>query len=518
MGEGLPRVDVSPSFRTVGACEIEIAPPACIVIFGACGDLTQRKLMPSLYRLFKENLLPGNSFVFGADRIEIERAQYLETMKVAVKKGVGAEYSEGAWGEFASKLYYTSFNFEAVDTYVTRLKEKLEPLEREYQTAGNRIFYLAIPPTVFETVVTNLDKAGLVRARKSGYPYVVVEKPFGRDLESARHLNRVLQACFSEKQVFRIDHYSAKETVQNMLMFRFANAIFEPLWNRNYIDHVQITVAETLGVEHRAAYYEKAGIIRDMFQSHLFQVLSLTAMEPPAAFEADAVSDEKNKVFRSMRPFPLERLADFVVIGQYGKGEIDGEPVPAYRGEPGVSPVSPVPTYAAMKVYVDNWRWTGVPFYLRSGKRMQRARQEVSIHFKAVPHLMFSDLPDGHIEPNTLIFRVQPDEGIGLTFQTKKPGTKFCLNPGPMVMNFSFGSAGLLDAYEWVLLDCMLGDQMLFMREEAEEQTWRLLTPLIEKLESITTPETLPTYAAGSDGPDQAMKLIGNDQRAWMPL
>ncbi len=513
-----PAIETSPGFRTIGVCQIEIAPPTCIVIFGAYGDLTRRKLMPSLYRLYKQHLLPEHFFVFGADRVPLGRDQYLDIMKGALKSGLPAEYSEQEWRDFSSRLYYVSFDFNVLETYIEKLKEELTPLESKYQTAGNRIFYLAIPPAVFEPVVLNLDKAGLTGMRKSGYPYVVIEKPFGSDLESAKHLNRVLEACFSEKQVFRIDHYSAKETVQNMLMFRFANAIFEPLWNRNYVDHVQITVAETLGVEHRAAYYEEAGVIRDMFQSHLFQILALTAMEPPAAFEADAVSDEKNKVFRSIRPFPLERLQDFVVVGQYGSGEIDGQPVPAYRDEPGVSQHSVVPTYAALKVNVDNWRWTGVPFFLRSGKRLTRARQEVSIHFKAVPHVMFADLLENPIEPNTLIFRVQPDEGIGLTFQTKKPGTRFCLNPGPMVMNFSFGSAGL-DAYEWVLLDCMLGDQMLFMREEAVEQTWRLLTPLIEKLEATTRVETLPTYPAGSEGPEAARLLVERDQhRSWTPL
>ncbi len=511
------QLEPRPSFRTIGACYIQVPPPASVVIFGGHGDLTKRKLMLSLYRLHKQKLLPENFFVFGADRVEASRDQYLDTMRAAVKNGAPADYGDAEWADFASKVYYASFNFDDPETYVSNLKDRLVPLERKYQTAGNRIFYLAIPPILFETVVTNLDKAGLSKIRKSGYPYVVIEKPFGRDLESARHLNRILQACFSDKQVFRIDHYTAKETVQNMLMFRFANAIFEPLWNRNFIDHVQITVAETLGVEHRDAYYEEAGVIRDMFQSHLFQLLALTAMEPPVSFDADAVGDEKNKVFRSIRPFPLDSLSEFVSIGQYGRGMIENEPVPAYREEPGVSPSSTAATYAAMKILVDNWRWTGVPFYLRSGKRLKRARQEVAIHFKAVPHLMFADMPESGIEPNTLVFRVEPNEGIGLTFQTKRPGTRFCLNAAPVVMNFSFGSADL-DAYEWVLLDCMLGDQMLFLREEAVEQTWKLLTPLIEKLEATTGAGRFPNYAAGSEGPEEAKQLIEKGDCAWMPL
>lgn len=513
----MDQVEAKPSYRTIGACEIEIPTPVCLVIFGAYGDLTRRKLMPSLYRLHKHKVFPENFFVFGVDRVEMGHEQYIETMRDAVQRGAPADYDPAEWAGFASKLYYESFDFDVPDAYVTHMKEKLLPLEKRYQTGGNRIFYLAIPPTVFETVLVNLDRAGLSKLEASGYPYVVIEKPFGRDLESARRLNRTLEACFEEKQIFRIDHYIAKETVQSMLMFRFANSIFEPLWNRNYVNHIQMTVAETLGVEHRAAYYEQAGVIRDMFQSHLFQLLAVTAMEPPVAFEAEPVRDEKNKVFHSIAPFPLDRFNEFVAVGQYGKGEVGGRPVVAYREEPGVSPTSIVPTYAAMKVFVDNWRWNGVPFYLRCGKRLKSHKTEIAIHFKTVPHLMFSGLLEERIEPNILVFRVQPEESIGLTFETKKPGTRFCLNPGPVVMRFAYESPGL-DAYEWVLMNCMLGDQMLFLREEGVESTWALLTPLIEKLEATTAARVFPNYAAGSEGPEEAKQLIEKGDCAWMPL
>ena len=517
MAETAGQVDTKPAYRTIGTCEIEIPKPACLVIFGAYGDLTRRKLMPSLYRLHRRRLFPDNFFVFGVDRVEVGPEQYIETMRDAVQRGAPNDYDIGEWAAFASRLFYEAFDFNVPHAYVTHVKEKLLSLEEKYQTSGNRIFYLAIPPTIFETVLINLDGADLSKLEANGYPYVVIEKPFGRDLESAKRLNRTLVACFEEKQIFRIDHYIAKETVQNMLMFRFANSIFEPLWNRNYIDRIQITAAETLGVEHRAAYYEEAGVIRDMFQSHLFQLLAVTAMEPPVVFEVEAVRDEKNKVLRSIGSFPLDRLSEFVVVGQYGKGEIEGKPVVAYREEPGVSSTSMVPTYAAMKVFVDNWRWNGVPFYLRCGKRLKSHKTEISIHFKSVPHSMFSGLLDEHIEPNVLVFRVQPDESIGLTFETKKPGTRFCLNPEPVVMRFAYETPGL-EAYERVLIDCMHGDQMLFLREEGVESTWALLTPLIEKLEATTEIGRFPNYAAGSEGPDEARILMEGGDCTWKPL
>jgi glucose-6-phosphate 1-dehydrogenase len=345
---------------------------------------------------------------------------------------------------------------------------------------------------------------------------MVIEKPFGRDLESARRLNGFLRQSFHEHQVYRIDHYLALETVQNILMLRFANSLFEPLWNRRYIDHIQITASEALGVEQRAGYYEEAGVLRDMFQNHMFQLLALTAMEPPVDFAAEPVRDEKAKVFRSIRPFPLDLLDRAVVVGQYGKGEIDQKSVPGYREEPEVSGQSTTPTFAAMKVLIDNWRWNGVPFYLRSGKRLSRRKTEISVHFKPVPHLMFLNTLNGPIEPNTLVLRVHPDEGMNLILQTKNPGSEVCLRP--ISMDFSYPREVLMDAYEWVLLNCMHDDQLLFVREDGVDLAWSLLTPVIEKLEATTEVRTFPNYAAGSSGPEEAEVLLERDGRAWRPL
>ncbi len=507
--------DSQPHFHTFGACEIEILQPFALIIFGASGDLAKRKLIPALYHLFQDGLLPDNYFIFCTDRIEMGIRQYRELIKKAVQSALPKDFTSKTWVTFAAKLYYSSFNYTDQDSYRRRLKGKLPSLENKHKTIGNRVFYLAIPPRILESVIENLGESGLSEEEK-GYSHIVIEKPFGRSYETAKQLNKILTAYFREKQIFRIDHYVAKETVQNMLMFRFANSILEPLWNRRYVDHVQITAAETLGVEHRAGYYEEAGVIRDMFQSHIFQLLSVTAMEPPAAFKADFVRDEKIKVFRSIRPFPLERLGDFIAVGQYGQGMMNGKPVAGYREEPGVAPNSETPTFAAMKVLIDNWRWNGVPFYLRSGKRLAVRKTEISIQFRQVPHMMFQKIMDEFIVPNELVFRLQPEEGISLTLQTKKPGTKVCLNP--VQMDFSYQKDVFLDAYEWVLLDCILGDQMLFLRQEGVEETWSLLTPAIDKLEQAVDATEFPNYAAGSSGPDDARLLIEKDGRVWRPL
>jgi glucose-6-phosphate 1-dehydrogenase len=401
------------------------------------------------------------------------------------------------------------------ESYQRSLRKKLPRLEKKHQTGGNRIFYLAVPPSLYEPIILNLGATGLSR-ETGGYAHVVIEKPFGRDLESARGLNQSLKNSFQENQVCRIDHYLALETVQNLLMFRFANSIFEPLWNRRYIDHIQITASETLGVEHRAGYYEQSGVIHDMFQNQMFQLFALTAMEPPAIFEAERVRNEKVKVLSSIRPFPLDALDLYVVTGQYGRGEMDGKPVPGYREEEGVLKRSSTPTFAAMKVLIDNWRWNGVPFYLRSGKRLAKRKTEISVHFRPVPHLMFAGTLQEPVEANTLILRVRPDEGMNLILQTKNPGSLICLRP--VSMDFSYQNDVFMDAYEWVLLNCMHDDQLLFVREDAVEQPWSLLTPLIERLESTTTTERFPNYAAGSSGPKEADSLIAREGRQWSPL
>lgn len=509
------QINTDLSYRPPAGYDVEIPDPCCLIIFGASGDLTKRKLIPSLYRLYKNRMLPRNFFILGVSRTEMSCNQFRESMLKALRSALPKDFDETSWTEFGAKLYYSPFNYVATEPYVKSLREGLPKLENEYETRGNRIFYLATPPTLYENIIHNLDAASLCHG-DMGYTRIVIEKPFGRDLDSAQELNRTVKKAFTENQVYRIDHYLAKETVQNILMFRFANSIFEPLWDRKYIDHIQITVSETLGVEQRAAYYEEYGVIRDMFQNHVSQLLALTAMEPPATFEADKVRDEKAKVFCSVKPFPLDRLDEFVMLGQYGNGKIDGHTVVGYREEPGVSEKSTTPTFAAMKVFVDNWRWNGVPFYLRSGKRLSTRKTEISIQFRPVPHMMFSETIDELIVPNTLIFRIQPEEGINLMFQTKKPGSKVRLRP--VLMDFFYQKDVLLDAYEWVLLDCMHGDHMLFLREDGVEQAWSILTPAIEKLESISQTEKFPNYAAGSSGPEEADILVKKDGRTWQPL
>ncbi len=494
-------------------CRIPVPGPFCLVIFGATGDLARRKLLPAVYHLMLEGHLPPEFAVLGTSVLEMDDAGFRSMAEDAVRAAQPDGLDAARWEEFAGRLHYITGSF-GDDGFYTALKEKLTQVENGQRTCGNRIFYLAIPPTVFPSVIERLGRSGLSRPG-AGYAHVSVEKPFGRDLASSRELNAVLKRAFTEDQIYRMDHYLAKENVQNILMFRFANSIFEPLWNRRYVDHVQITISETLGVEHRAGYYEQAGVLRDMFQSHILQLLSLTAMEPPSLFEAERVRDEKAKVFSSIRPVPLDRLDEFVVLGQYGSGRVEGATVPAYRDEPGVMALSNTPTYAAMKMFVDNWRWSGVPFYLRSGKRLGKRKAEVAVRFRQVPHLMFQDVLEERIEPNTLVLRVQPDEGISLLFQTKTPDSKVCLRP--VLMDYAYGRAVTLDAYERVLLDCMGGDQMLFVREDSEEQTWALMTPLLEALESRDG-SPFPNYDAGSSGPEAADALMAKDGRSWRPL
>lgn len=506
---------LKPQYKRFGSCEIEIARPFCLVIFGAAGDLTRRKLLPAIYHLYADGLLPQKFFIYGTDIIKMSHNKYRDTIRDALKVARQEDFDNSSWIDFFQKIYYTPLDFTVSKSYINPFKKELPSLEKKYGTGTNRILYMAIPSTIVEHVINNIGTIGLSTEEK-GFVHIVIEKPFGRDLETARVLNNNLKKYFTEEQIFRIDHYVAKETVQNMLMFRFANSIFEPLWNRRYIDHIQIIASETIGVEHRAGYYEKAGVIRDMFQSHIFQLLAITAMEPPVVFQADRVGDERIKVFRSIRPFPLDTLNDYVATGQYGKGKIHGKSVIAYREEPGVSSESATATFAAMKVFVDNWRWNGVPFYLRSGKRLPLRKTEISIHFKPVPHMMFSQVMDVQIDPNVLVFRLQPNEGISLEFQTKRQGTKVCLDP--VLMDFTYQKEVFHDAYEWVLLDCILGDQMLFLRQEGVEETWAILTPVIEKLESSVNKEAIQIYASGSSGPRDAHQLIEKDGRSWRSL
>lgn len=496
------------------ACEFEIPGPFSLVIIGASGDLTKRKIIPALYQLHRMKLLPPAFLILGMARTEMQTNEFRRAMKEAVQESSAGDFSPASWKKLEKSIYYLPFQYADPGAY-RHLPDHLSPLEKKHGIRGNRIFYIATPPTLYEDVISLLGSAGLSGNSKER-AHIVIEKPFGHDLESAKRLNRLLAGFFDEQRIYRMDHYLAKENVQNILMFRFANSLFEPLWNRRYIDHVQVTVSETIGVEHRGGYYEHAGVIRDMFQNHLFQLLALTAMEPPSSFEAERVRDEKMKVFNSVRPFPLDRLDEFAVTGQYGAGEINGKNVVGYRSEHGIAPRSKTPTFAAMKVYIDNWRWHGVPFYLRSGKRMSLTKAEISVHFRPVPHMMFARAMDEEIEPNTLVLRVQPDEGIGLIIQTKNPGSRICLNS--VLMDFSYQKVFLLGAYERVLLDCMQGDQMLFVRADGVEQTWSILSPVIEKIEAEAKTRTCPIYRSGYPGPDEARDLIERDGRRWRPL
>jgi glucose-6-phosphate 1-dehydrogenase len=487
----------------------DILEPCTIVIIGASGDLAGRKLLPALFSLYQQGGLPTPFAILGCSRTKMSDEDWKARAKQAVVDSAGLNGSR--WDAFSANLFYRELEYDEPESF-HRLAGFVQELDRSRGTGGNRIFYLAIPPTLYETTAERLGKAGLSKEKKEGFGWsrIVVEKPFGRDLQTAIALDRRLHEHFQEHQIFRIDHYLAKETVQNILMFRFANALFEPVWNRTYIDSVNITAAETLGVEHRAGYYEQAGVLRDMFQNHMMQLLALTAMEPPSIFEAERVRDEKAKLYRAMRPFPIDRLEDFLVLGQYGRGTLDGNDVPAYREEPNVNPESLTPTFAMMKVFVDNWRWQGVPFFITSGKRLARKLTEIAIQFKEIPHSMFRSVLREHILANRLILRIYPEEKIALTFQTKNPGARMRLRSVTMEFSYNQGYTGpVLDAYEKVLLDCMLGDQMLFWRQDGVELCWSFLTPVLWGCETCTNrAEMLSPYEAGTWGPEAAQRLM----------
>jgi len=475
-----------------------------IVIFGASGDLTGRKLVPALYHLFASQATPQHFYICGAARSELSDDEFRNKMHAAVESS-GADMA--AWDGFAALLHYQAVVYDDGDSYAA-LGQRLDALDNEHQVPGNRIFECAIPPTLYVTVAAMLDQAGLSR-EEHGWRRLVVEKPFGSDLATSRELNQAICQGFHEHQVFRIDHYLAKETVQNIMMFRFANAIFEPLWNRNYIEQVSILSAETLGVEHRAGYYEKAGVLRDMFQNHMMQLLALVAAEPPSLFAAERVRDEKTKLFRSLRPFPTDELYDYLVLAQYEAGEIDGRELPAYRAEPGVDPSSLTPTYATMKVSVDNWRWQGVPFYLTSGKRLADKLTRIEIIFREVPHSLFRQVLGEEITANRLVLNIQPNEEITLFFQAKQPGAGVGLRTVGLHFEYQDGTARRgLGAYEKALADAMLGDQMLFWRQDGVELCWAFLDPVLEACESCgDRADRLHRYRAGSWGPRDAAKM-----------
>ncbi|MFQ5737438.1 MAG: glucose-6-phosphate dehydrogenase [Acidobacteriota bacterium] len=487
--------------------------PCCVVIFGASGDLTMRKLIPAFFSLFQQNLLPPGFSVIGAARTPMSHQDFRDKMKEAIKVfGQVTAADTHLLENFVSGLFYNRTDVKKPET-LERLCALLSQMDRERGTAANRLFYLSTPPTLYSPISKALGEFKLNHSQ--GWTRIIIEKPFGRDLESMRSLNRDVLSVFEEDQVYRIDHYLGKETVQNIMVLRFANGIFEPLWDRGYIDHIQITAAESLGVEKRGGYYEQAGAVRDMIQNHLFQVFSLVAMEPPSSLQSNDVRDEKTKVMKAVRPIQQEEVSALAVRGQYGKGAIDGKPVVGYRQEENVNPDSCTETYAALKLLVENWRWAGVPFYLRSAKRMPKRVTEVAVQFRRAPHLIFHDPTSAPVEPNALIIRVQPQEGITLRFRAKVPSQAIQIRTVNMDFHYgtSFGKKSP-QAYERLLLDAMLGDTTLFARGDMVEISWKLLTPILEAWGERQA-DDFPNYEAGSWGPEVSEKWLLEEGRRW---
>ncbi|HUF42846.1 MAG TPA: glucose-6-phosphate dehydrogenase [Verrucomicrobiae bacterium] len=493
-------------------------PHACVVvIFGASGDLTKRKLIPALYNLALEKRLPERFAVVGYARSEMSHEEFRVKMRDAVKEFSRTGLKDKTvWQDFAKTLFYVRGGYEEAEGY-QNLKELVDGFDRGGRVLPARVFYLATPPDLYGPVVDRIAAAGLAVRESDGEPRtrVVIEKPFGTDLQTACELNQRVHEVLNEKQIYRMDHYLGKETVQNIMVFRFANAVFEPIWNRRYVDHVQITAAESVGVENRGGYYEEAGVVRDMFQNHLLQLLSLTAMEPAVSFNAEEVRDEKGKILRAVRPIAPEEVSTAAVRGQYSAGRIDGKSVPGYREEPGVAKHSNTVTYAAMKLWIDSWRWEGVPFYLRSGKRMANRVTEIAIQFKRPPMLLFKACAVEDVSPNVLVLRIQPDEGISLTFEVKPPGPNICISPLSLNFNYeqAFGNSPP-DSYETLLEDCIEGDSTLFTRHDWVELAWALMDPIIQ-VWSLSKPKNFPNYDAGSWGPRDADEFMQRDGRRW---
>lgn len=489
--------------------------PFTLVIFGASGDLTRRKLAPAMFNLAAGDHLPEFRII-GFARRERTDEQFREDVHKAIRQfSRSGTVDARQWKTFAPSLSYLAGDF----TDASRYKDLKEHLEEAAQALGsaNRLFYLATPPSLYPDIVHCIGEHGLNVTEPGSWTRIVVEKPFGKDLETALALNHEIHSVLSEDQVYRIDHYLGKETVQNILVLRFANGIFEPLWNRNFIDHVEITMAESIGVEGRGGYYEEAGALRDMVQNHMMQLISLISMEPPIAFEAGEVRNEKVKVLRAIRPYTAESVKTMVVRGQYGPGRVEGEPVVGYRNEPGVSPDSNTETFVALKLLIDNWRWAGVPFYIRTGKRLPRRVTEIAVRFKQAPYLLFRDTEVEQPEKNLLVLQIQPEEGIFLQFGAKVPGPKIRIQA--VNMDFSYGASfqeGNADAYERLLLDCMLGDATLFTRHDEVETAWSIVTSILEGWSQLDpSEEGVGMYGAGTWGPREAHELMERDGRHW---
>ncbi len=490
--------------------------PNIVVLFGATGDLAHRKILPALYNLSRDNYLPANFAIVGfARRPKTDQEIREEYHKSVDEFSRTGQAQPAVWDSFAEGICYVQSKIDDLEGY-KRLKQTLERIDQERGTEGNRLFYLAVPPEIYPTIIRNIGAAGLNRS--SGWTRIIIEKPFGSDLASARELNREVHQVFDEKQVYRIDHYLGKETVQNIFVFRFANGFLEPVWNRNYIDNVQITVAETVGMEGRGEYYESSGALRDIIQNHALQLLALTAMEPPPEYAPDAVRDEKAQVLRSIHPILPEQVPDWTVRGQYGPGVVAGQDVPGYRQEPEVAPDSTVETYVALKLVIDNWRWAGVPFYLRPGKRLAKRVSEIAVQFNKPPLSLFRNNGISDIDPNVLVLNIQPDEGISFKIESKIPGQDNRIRP--VTMDFRYGTSFGVptpEAYERLLLDAMLGDPMLFTREDEVEAQWALMTPILEQWPRMPRP-AFPNYEAGTWGPDEADFFIERDGHKWRKL